>query len=172
VKPSQNNSFEDLELLANAPLVTGRYQSWKRGDGMPIRSTVGYPRFWRHGPLWHVTGITPYGVFGKVLDEETARAAYGQRLDRHAGAILAGLAEVARRHPGQPVVVLCFEDVHAGQVYPRRWFAEWFEERYGIAVAELPSRAEVVDVEPCQRPPETTPQDASPKSEAFGGTLV
>jgi hypothetical protein len=119
---------------------------------VPIRSTVGYPQFWRHGPLWHVTGITPYGVFGKVLDDDTARAAYRNRLDDHAEVILASLAEVARRHPGQPVVVLCFEDVHTGQDCHRRWFAEWFEERYGIAVAELPPREEVVGVEPSQLP--------------------
>jgi hypothetical protein len=152
VKPSESNPFDALELLAHAPLVTGRYQAWKPGDGVPIRSTVGYPQFWRHGPLWHVTGITPYGVFGKVLDDDTARAAYRNRLDHHAEVILASLAEVARRHPGQPVVVLCFEDVHTGQDCHRRWFAEWFEERYGIAVAELPPREEVVGVEPSQLP--------------------
>ncbi len=139
VQPSESNEFDDLELLANAPLVTGRYQSWKPGDGVPIRSTVGYPRFWRHGPLWHATEITPYGVFGKGLDHDTARASYRRRLDRHAGAILVGLSQVARRHPGEPLVVLCFEDVHAGEVCHRRWFAEWFEERYGVAVAELPA---------------------------------
>jgi hypothetical protein len=139
VRPSDSNSFDDLELIATAPLVTGRYQSWKPGDGVPIRSTVGYPKFWRHGPLLDATGITPYGVFGKGLDNDTARAAYRERLDRHAGANLAGLGDIARRHRGQPLVVLCFEDVHAGQVCHRRWFAEWFEERYGIAVAELPA---------------------------------
>jgi hypothetical protein len=139
VRPSGSHPFDELELLANAPLLTGRYQSWKPGDGVPVRSTVGYPKFWRHGPLLHAIGITPYGVFGKGLDHDTARAAYRQRLDLHAGAILSDLAEIARTHRGQPVVVLCFEDVHAGQICHRRWFAEWFEERYGIAVDELPA---------------------------------
>jgi hypothetical protein len=139
VTPSDGGPVDDLELLATAPPVTGRYQSWKPGDGVPVRSTVGYPRFWRHGPLWHATEITPYGVFGKGLDNDTARAAYRRRLDRHAGAILASLGEITRTHRGQRVVVLCFEDVHAGQVCHRRWFAEWFEEHYGIAVAELPA---------------------------------
>jgi hypothetical protein len=37
--------------LAGTPLATGRYQSWRPVDGVPIRSTVGEPKFWRHGPL-------------------------------------------------------------------------------------------------------------------------
>ena len=138
MRPSDSNAFDDLELLTDAPLVTGRYQSWKPGDGVPIRSTVGYPRFWRHGPLWQVTEITPYGVFGKGFDAGTARSLYRKRLERHAATIPASLGDITRRHRGRPLVVLCFEDVYAGQVCHRRWFAEWFEERYGIAVAELP----------------------------------
>jgi hypothetical protein len=139
VRPSDGDPSADLDLLALAPLVTGRYQSWKPGGGVPIRSTVGYPKFWRHGPLCHVTEITPYGVFGKGLDADTARSLYRKRLDRHAGTIPTRLGEIARRHRGQPVVVLCFEDVFAGEVCHRRWFAEWFEERYGVTVAELPA---------------------------------
>jgi hypothetical protein len=140
VKPSESAPVEDLELLADAPLVTSRYQTWQPGDGVPIRSTVGWPRFWRHGPMWHNRDITPYGVFGQHLGEDEARTAYLKRLDRHAEAVVNGLAEVARQHPGEALVVMCFEDVHAGEVCHRRWFAEWFGRRFGIEVPELPAR--------------------------------
>jgi hypothetical protein len=132
-------SESDCELLADAPLVTGRYQSWKPGDGVPIRSTVGAPRFWRHGAMPHLREITPYGVFGKGLGHAAARAAYRTRLDQHADAIVASLADLARRHPSQALCVLCFEDVHAGEQCHRRWFASWFEERHGLVVPELPA---------------------------------
>ena len=132
-------SKDDCELLANAPLVTGRYQSWQPGHGVPIRSTVGAPRFWRHGEMPHLREITPYGVFGKGLDHEAARAAYRTRLDQRGDAIVAGLADLARRHPAQALCVLCFEDVQAGKECHRRWFATWFEERHGIVVPELPA---------------------------------
>jgi hypothetical protein len=139
VTPSESDPLEDLALLAAAPLVTGRYQAWRPDSGVPIRSTVGYPKFWRHGAMPHAKEITPYGVFGKGLDPDTARTAYRKRLDHHAETIVASLADLARRHPGKALCILCFENVHAGEACHRRWFAEWMEERYGIAVAELPA---------------------------------
>ena len=45
--------------------MTGRYAKFRPDLGVPIRSTVGYPRFWRHGQLIHARDITPYGVFGR-----------------------------------------------------------------------------------------------------------
>jgi hypothetical protein len=127
-----------LELLAAAPLVTGRYGKFNPDLGVPIRSTVGYPRFWRHGPLVHAKEITPYGVFGnRELDDSAQRIAYLARLQDLAVPAVEFLAGVARQHPGQRLVVCCFEDVHAGEECHRRWFADWFESRYGIAVPEL-----------------------------------
>jgi hypothetical protein len=132
-----SDAVEDLELLAENRLVTGRYKTFRPSDGVPIRTTVGAPKYWKGGPLIQLREITPYGVFGEVLDHAAAEEAYRQRLDRYAEIIVAGLSEVARQHPGQALCLLCFEDVHAGQVCHRRWFADWFEERYGIEVPEL-----------------------------------
>jgi hypothetical protein len=126
-----------VNLLASTPLVTGRYRWWQPTDGVPIRSTVGYPRFWRHGRLWHAKEITPYGIFGKGLAHDEGRRRYLARLDHYADAILTDLAALARQHPGQALCVLCFEDVTSGQVCHRRWFAEWFEDCFDLVVAEL-----------------------------------
>jgi hypothetical protein len=127
----------DLDVLEAAPLLTGRYQNWRPEHGVAVRSTVGTPKFWRHGELIHARAITPYGVFGSGLDVDAARSAYVARLEARAQSVVAFLAAVARQHPGQPVVVLCFDNVHAGESCHRRWFAGWFEDRFGIAVPEL-----------------------------------
>jgi hypothetical protein len=117
--------------------MTGRFQTFEPAMGVPVRSTVGVPRFWKHGEMDHARDATPYGIFGSALDDEAAWLAYLERLDRRSGQLVGFLADVARRHPGQPVVVLCFEDVHAGQVCHRRWMAEWFVERFGLTVPEV-----------------------------------
>ena len=127
----------DLEELAAGRLVTGRYKTWRPGDGVAVRTTVGYPRFWRHGPLVFVRELAPYGVFGQGLDPDEGRRRYRERLDANAPAIVTNLAEIARQHPGEPLCLLCFEDVEAGEACHRRWFAEWAKERYGIVVPEM-----------------------------------
>jgi hypothetical protein len=76
-------------------------------------------------------------VFGSRLDADAARSAYVTRLDARAQAVVGFLAAVARQHPDQPVVVLCFENVHAGESCHRRWLAEWFEDRFGVSVCEV-----------------------------------
>jgi hypothetical protein len=130
----------DLEVVVAAPLVTGRYRTWEPGDGVPIRTTVGSPKFWKGGPLIDLRDVAPYGVFGQVADADAAREAYRQRIEQRAPRIVATLAALAHQHENQALVLLCFEDVHAGQVCHRRWFAEWFEERFGIEVPELGAR--------------------------------
>jgi hypothetical protein len=131
---------DDLDVLRAAPLMTGRYQTFRPELGVPVRSTVGAPTWWPHGDLLHARDATPYGIFGSGLDDDAARAAYLDRLDRHDEQLVGFLADVARRHRGQPVVVLCFEDVHAGQSCHRRWLADWFQARFGIEVPESADR--------------------------------
>ena len=153
MNPSPGVPDEDLQLLVAAPLVTSRYQAWRPADGLPIRTTVGYPRFWRGPALVQLRELTPYGIFGTGLSNHEARLAYRQRVEVHAQTIVARLAELARQHPGEALVVLCFENVHAGEVCHRRWFAEWFEERFGIQVPELPAgRGDSEGVEQPQLP--------------------
>lgn len=133
-------SEADLAVLAGR-LVTGRYRAWRPEHGVPIRSTVGAPKFWTGPQLIHLKLITPYGLLDPAIDDATAERRYRSRLDDRAGKVVAVLAGIARAHPGRSVVVLCFENVHAGDVCHRRWLAEWMADRFGIKVDEVdPSR--------------------------------
>jgi hypothetical protein len=120
-------------------LFTGRYQTWRPGTGVPIRTTIGSPKFWRHGPMERIAGITPYGVFRNpdLETTEEQQAAYMARLDDRADQILTDLDKLAARHPGKNLVILCFDDVWAGVECHRRWFANWWETRFGTEVPEL-----------------------------------
>ena len=124
---------EDLELLAAAPLRTGTYWAWQPHHGVPVRTTIGEPKNWTGPPLERCRSITPYGLFH--LEGEAFTVPYLQRLDRRSGAVVSELAAIARRHPGQPLVLLCFErdraDCHRGD------FARWAKERFGLVVDEL-----------------------------------
>jgi hypothetical protein len=129
----------DLQAIKAAPLVTARYSSWRPELGVPIRTSVGHPRFWRRGvPLLQMRSVTPHGVFRNptlhTVSEQ--RVAYLARLEDLADDIVAELAALAHAFPGKALVVLCFEDLTKGECH-RRWFAEWFEGRYGIEVPEV-----------------------------------
>lgn len=130
---------DDIKTITKTKLVTARYQDFKPDLGIPVRSSVGAPRFWRFGPLAHSRATTPYGVF-RNDDLRTLQAqhiAYHARLDELGDEVVTELADIARDHPGEgPLVLLCYENVHAGGDCHRRWFAEWFEDHYGIVVPE------------------------------------
>jgi hypothetical protein len=80
-------------------LKSGRYQTWRPVFRVPIRSTVGEPKFWRGSALIHVHELTTYGIFGHGLDADEAQHRYVARLDRYADSIVARLVEIARAHP-------------------------------------------------------------------------
>lgn len=135
-----NHLSEDLELLAEpGRLVTTRYKTYQPGDGVPVRTTVGAPRFWRWGDLAFVSEIAPYGVFRnpRLHSTEAQRMAYADRLTTHQQMLIAKLADLAREHPDQTLCILCYEDVHAGEECHRRWFADWMETRFGILIPEV-----------------------------------
>jgi hypothetical protein len=132
----------ELTELMSVTMLTARFSGFQRARGVPVRTTVGAPRFWRSdsmGDLVVIAEIAPHGVFRnrKLPELEDQERAYLLRCDDFASDIVHRLAETARAYPGETLCLLCFEDVHAGQVCHRRWFAEWFEKRYGIAIPEL-----------------------------------
>ena len=123
-------------------MVTSRYsgfsQLWacrygsrsgSRGSGGPIdransRKLLSWPR--------------TVGRTGAMASAPTSRSASTARLDRHGADGIAKLAEIARRNPAERLVLLCFEDVNAGEECHRRWLAEWMEQKYQLTVTELP----------------------------------
>ena len=84
--------------------------------------------------------VAPHGQFGGDLDEHEFRAAYLQGLDDHADKVVAELADLVRRHPRQPLVVMCFDDLDAGRFCHRSMWAGWMAERFGIEVDEVGGR--------------------------------
>jgi hypothetical protein len=122
-------------------LATSRYQDFTPDMGIPIRITVGKPRFTFTHPLENVPALAPWELFSKqykgIDHVPTERAVYRDRLESHVEAILASLAKVAARHPGRTGVLLCFENVRGGEECHRRWAADWFAERFGWDVPEL-----------------------------------
>lgn len=102
---------------------------------MPVRTSVGLPRFWPEARGLPVAKlITPYGLL--KLEGDEFRERYLVRLNE-AGveAIRAELAEIALTYGGQPLCLLCFEaDPTACH---RSMFADWWFERTGERVAEV-----------------------------------
>jgi hypothetical protein len=134
---------DDVAALRACGIVTTRYVSWRTADGVPVRATVGEPKFWRGPSLVFVRELAPWGLLDRQLPTDECRRRYVDRLDAQAERIVSALADVARSHAGRQLCVLCFEDVHVGEVCHRRWFAQWFEDRYGIEVPELPGLIDV-----------------------------
>jgi hypothetical protein len=128
---------DDLDVVAHAVIVTSRYAGFRPEFGVPVRITVGQPKFWRRAQPADGRLLAPWGLLDPSIPTDECRRRYGEMLDGKADRIIALLARLARAHPNQRLVLLCFENVHAGQECHRRWFAAWFEEHYGIAIPEL-----------------------------------
>jgi hypothetical protein len=126
----------DPDVIATVGLATSRYASFRPGFGLPVQISVGAPKFWRRSAPADGRLLAPWGLLDPDMPTDECQRRYRQRLDAKSERIVALLARLARRH-GQRLVLLCFEDVWAGQVCHRRWFAEWFEQRHGIVLPEL-----------------------------------
>jgi hypothetical protein len=121
-------------------LFTGRYRTFEASMGVPVSITVGQPKWPLGYEIRHrIHRIAPWGLM--KLDGERFVAAYRERLDRLDVAALAERFEaISAAEGGRPPVLLCFEDVHAGQLCHRRVFAEYWHERTGQAVPEIPAK--------------------------------
>lgn len=129
-----------LESRVWVELFTARYVDYDPAWGVAVRTTVGFPRGWRYGPLEHVRRITPYGLL-HIKSRDAFAQRYLARLDQAGAApIEARLTNIADRHRGLPLWLCCFEDLSKpGEWCHRTLLAEWIEERLGIAVIEINS---------------------------------
>jgi hypothetical protein len=131
----------------NPPMWTSRYQAQDEiiASGLtPVGITQGRPRFpLRYKPAEFVRVLAPTHAEIKIADDDEFRRAYFKRLEEW------GPDRVARllfniyheAGDGSGLVLLCFEDVWAGESCHRRDFAEWWEQQTGQVVHELPSRS-------------------------------
>ncbi|MFF3441848.1 hypothetical protein [Streptosporangium sp. NPDC002721] len=124
-------------------LATGRWKDFDPETGVPIRITVGHPRFIRY-PYERAMSLAPHELFAPpykdINDIPTERWVYTKRLVAHQADILRELTAIAAKHPGKTGVLLCYENVNAGETCHRRWAAEWFRDNYGWDVPEIQSR--------------------------------
>ena len=119
-------------------IVTSSYRRYSPGDGVPVRITLGKAPPYFSYPHETLRVLAPPPWVFKIEDEEQFRRAYRHHLYRvTAERIAQALEEIASRHPGRRLVLLCFENVWAGEACHRRYFAEWWLEQTGIVVPEL-----------------------------------
>lgn len=135
-------------------LFTSAYWAWRPGNeiGVPCQITIGappadFPAECDQGLRWALAPWPP--LFSKVGEEfETA---YRQKLDQVGVARMRqSIAQIARRHPGQPLTLLCWEPVWQKPDYTchRRLFAAWWQEQTGEAVEEWPPRPRSSSTQP------------------------
>lgn len=122
-------------------IATSRYQARAlivASELAPVRTTLGYPRF-RLG--YELAGelkeLAPTRSIFR-LDWPEFEPAFRARLDRlDVEEILGRLNTIAESVGAAGAVLLCFEDVLAGEHCHRRLIAEWLQEHTGEAVPEL-----------------------------------
>jgi hypothetical protein len=122
-------------------LYTSRYQRFRPGQGLPVRTTAGFPRFRLGFELaGHARLVTPTWAMVNLGDEEVYRQRYVAMLDgRGLDAIEEELKEIAHAARDDRLVLLCFCDLSKPDGWcHRRMFAAWWErETRGEEVLEL-----------------------------------
>jgi hypothetical protein len=120
-------------------LATSRYHANEliQVSGLlPIGITVGAARRLRYELAGNIGMLAPHGL--RELEGEAFEFAYRERLE-HFGvtAIADVLSAFVAAYQAPGAVLLCFEDVLAGEACHRRTFAAWWQARTGIDVPEL-----------------------------------
>ncbi len=121
-------------------IATCSYSAFRPEMGLPVQTSTGNARFFKHGPLAKLPEAAPFGIFGNdayMGKPEAFKAAYLRRLDDNAEIITAKLQIIAEEF-GLPPVLLCFEDLSkADKSCHRTWLGEWLESHSGLVVPEL-----------------------------------
>ena len=128
-------------------LATGRYRTFEKSMGVPVAISLGKPKW----PLPYqivdeIRRLMPWGLLNRDLDFDEFTLRYRERLDRTGVEALAVRFEQIASEHGEPVVLLCWEDLSKASCH-RRVFANWWTERTGESVPEL---------EPTPRPKQMT----------------
>lgn len=124
--------------MNNQPILyTSRYsyRGLNAFDGIKVQISRGKPKWdlpyelrvfkLLAPPYWIAWDDKFKGKYLEYLDEITFER------------ISEGLQNISRESVGQPLVLLCFENVVAGKDCHRRHFAEWWESKTGEPVREV-----------------------------------
>lgn len=156
-------------------LFTGRYQAFQPSMGVPVRTTVGAPRWKLAYPLQHnLPEVTPTremvrGAHTGGWSQAKFEVAYRARLTEIGPARIIAAAEIIAHQAGTGrLVLLCFDDVSKQGVWCHRlMFGRWWVDVTGQPVPELGpvhptlSRAATADL-PCDVDPDELPPGDHP----------
>jgi hypothetical protein len=118
-------------------LATSSYRQFRPSMGLPVRITLGKPRFRLGYEYEEIRFLAPTPRIFRLEGEKFERE-YKHRLDEIGVDRLRRIFEErARRCRTTRLVFLCFEDVLRGEYCHRRHFAAWWEAHTGEVVAEL-----------------------------------
>ena len=120
-------------------VFTSRYSNpaLAGGERRAVRISMGTPRF-RLGYRLDadIPELMPFGLRGRAFD--SFMAGYVERLEK-AGAARIGAILERMQQGGRDAVLLCYEDIRKpGAWCHRTMFADWWRERTGETIAELP----------------------------------
>ncbi|MBY8884755.1 DUF488 domain-containing protein [Streptomyces sp. PTM05] len=120
-------------------LFTNRYQEYRTEQGVPVRITVGAPRFKLPYRLTHsVRELAPRREY-LSHPQPLFTTAYRADLERVGPARIAErLSRIAEAEQEHRLVLLCFEDLADPNLWcHRRIFAAWWRDVTGDTVREL-----------------------------------
>lgn len=126
-----------MEAVILTELATCSYRQFMPSMGTPVRITLGKPRFRLFYSYEEIRLLAPtprmFRLRGKDFEHE-----YCEHLEKIGVQRLKTIfRQMAGRHDDAHLVLLCFENVLAGESCHRRTFSSWWEEQTGEAVPEL-----------------------------------
>lgn len=119
-------------------LFTYRYQEFQPSMGVPVRITVGYPRF----PLWYdlrfsVMMLAPDSAFLRASRTVFEQRYEAQLIDIGVDRIRREFETIARVAEDDRLVLLCYEDLSKPGLWCHRTlFAEWWTGQTGEPITE------------------------------------
>ena len=127
----------EVEAIVRVELATNSYRQFKPRMGVPVRITLGKPRFRLSYSYEEIRLLAPTPRIFRLGSDDFEHE-YREHLEKIGFEWLQAIfEEVAGRHEGSRLVLLCFENVLAGESCHCRTFARWWEEQSGQAIPEL-----------------------------------
>jgi len=119
-------------------LATCSYAEFRPEMGVPVRISLGRPRWWRTSipDSAFVPEITPRGWYFHASDDDFL-AAYDAQLDSYGPELIQARFDGIAAEHGEPLVLLCFEQLATGPWCHRTRFALWWHGRTGQSILEL-----------------------------------
>jgi len=115
-------------------LATCSYAEYRPEMGVPVRISLGRPRGW--STLAFVTEITPRGWYLRKPEDEYL-VAYDAQLSRYGPESIVARFDAIAAQFGEPLVLLCFENLATGSWCHRTLFRRFWLGETGHDIPEL-----------------------------------